>query len=82
MLARAVCWQVFCLPGISHAVVCACRHVPEQQQSGVRFGQAQGEQVVDIDPLPGRLVVFLSGAIDHAVLPSHQARVALTAWCR
>lgn len=41
-----------------------------------------GEAVLDIDPVSGRLVVFLSGAIDHAVLPSHKARVALTAWCQ
>ena len=41
-----------------------------------------GEQVVDIDPLAGRMVVFLSGAIDHAVLPSHKPRVAVTAWCQ
>ena len=34
----------------------------------------------DIEPLAGRLVIFLSGAIDHAVLPSVSDRVALTCW--
>ena len=48
---------------------------------GTKFVYADGEPVVNIDPLPGRLIVFLSGAIDHAVLPSHQSRVALTPWC-
>lgn len=41
-----------------------------------------GEMVLDVAPLAGRLVVFLSGAIDHAVLPSQRPRVALTAWCQ
>lgn len=49
---------------------------------GVHHHQVNGERVVDVAPISGRLVVFLSGAIDHAVLPSHQPRVALTAWCR
>ena len=40
-----------------------------------------GEAAVDIEPLAGRLVLMLSGAVDHAVLPvSQPLRVALTAW--
>ena len=35
---------------------------------------------IDIEPLGGRLVLFLSGAVDHAVQPSQAVRVALTAW--
>lgn len=42
----------------------------------------EGEAVVDIEPLAGRLVLMLSGAVDHAVLPSLEKRVALTAWCQ
>lgn len=49
---------------------------------GVHQHQVNGERVLDVSPLSGRLVVFLSGAIDHAVLPSHEPRVALTAWCQ
>lgn len=36
----------------------------------------------DIEPTSGRLVVFLSGAIEHAVLPSYSDRVAITCWMR
>lgn len=36
----------------------------------------------EIEPLPGRLVVFLSGAIDHEVLPSFGLRVAVSSWCQ
>jgi Rps23 Pro-64 3,4-dihydroxylase Tpa1-like proline 4-hydroxylase len=35
---------------------------------------------VDIAPVAGRLVVFLSGAIEHQVQASFHDRVALTAW--
>jgi len=31
-------------------------------------------------PILGRCVTFLSGAIDHEVLPCHKDRVALTIW--
>lgn len=53
-------------------------------QSGASF-QCRfvgGEAVVDVEPLGGRLVLLLSGAVDHAVLPAKQQRVALTAWCQ
>ena len=36
--------------------------------------------ILDVPPLAGRLVLFLSGAVDHAVLPNHCERIALTAW--
>lgn len=38
--------------------------------------------VQDVEPLPGRLVLFLSGAIDHEVMPSFGIRVAISAWCQ
>ncbi|KAL3146189.1 Egl nine 1 [Trebouxia sp. C0010 RCD-2024] len=57
-------------------------HHLTRTQKGVHQRQVNGELVVDVAPVSGRLVVFLSGAVDHAVLPSHQPRVALTAWCQ
>lgn len=50
--------------------------------TSIHIQDVNGERVLDIAPVSGRLVVFLSGAIDHAVLPSHNPRVALTAWCQ
>ncbi len=40
------------------------------------------EPVVDVAPMGGRLVVFLSGAVEHAVLSNSSQRIALTAWCQ
>ena len=37
---------------------------------------------VDIEPRAGNMVVFLSGLIEHEVLPSYTERVALTSWYR
>ena len=64
-----------------HCACLPCRP-SQRQRHGVYEHTVDGEQVVDIDPLAGRMVVFLSGAIDHAVLPSHKPRVAVTAWCQ
>ncbi|ORZ28729.1 hypothetical protein BCR41DRAFT_376226 [Lobosporangium transversale] len=41
-----------------------------------------GEKQIDIAPKAGRCVLFLSGVIDHAVLPSFKERIALTSWYR
>ena len=38
------------------------------------------EPVVDVAPIAGRLVLILSGAVEHAVLPNFAERVAVTAW--
>jgi SM-20-related protein len=35
----------------------------------------------DIEPIGGRLVVFLSERAWHEVLPAHAPRYAITAWC-
>ncbi len=37
---------------------------------------------VDVTPAAGTLVLFLSGAVEHEVMPCHAARVAITAWCQ
>jgi hypothetical protein len=39
-----------------------------------------GSGEIDISPKPGRLVVFLSGSMDHAVCPCFTNRVAMTVW--
>lgn len=36
----------------------------------------------DIEPVADRLVIFLSEAVRHEVLPAHAPRMALTAWYR
>lgn len=48
----------------------------------VPVGSAREEEkTVDIEPLPGRLVLFLSGAVDHEVLPVlENDRAAVTSW--
>lgn len=47
-----------------------------------REGDGQRQDFVDIAPLAGRAVVFLSGAVEHEVLPvtGTLARAALTTW--
>ena len=59
-------------------------HLPEEAAApdDVQWTVLDGELVADIDPLAGRLVLMMSGAVDHAVLPSFASRVALTAWCQ
>ncbi len=41
-----------------------------------------GDEVVDIEPVGGRIVVFLSGVVDHEVLAAGSERFAVTAWYR
>ncbi|KAF9920955.1 hypothetical protein FBU30_009067 [Linnemannia zychae] len=40
------------------------------------------EKKIDIAPLAARCVVFLSGVMDHAVMPAFEERIALTSWYR
>lgn len=43
--------------------------------------EASGKEYVDIEPIGGRLILFLSGAVDHEVLPVHsKERFAVTSW--
>ena len=51
----------------------------ENQDGGCLRIHREGIQQ-DICPLGGKLVLFLSGVIDHEVLPSYRDRVAITAW--
>lgn len=53
-----------------------------QSTVSVQYRIIDGEVVVDVEPQAGRLVLLLSGAVDHAVLPAREQRVALTAWCQ
>lgn len=40
------------------------------------------ERTLDVPPLAGRLVVFLSGEFPHEVLPASHERLSLTGWFR
>ncbi|KAG0041272.1 hypothetical protein BGZ83_002073 [Gryganskiella cystojenkinii] len=42
----------------------------------------EDEKKVDIAPKAARCVIFLSGVMDHAVMPSFNERIALTSWYR
>jgi SM-20-related protein len=37
-------------------------------------------EILDIPPIAGTCALFLSGAMDHEVLPSYSERVAIAAW--
>ena len=52
----------------------------EQTRHAVEWVEVGGEMVLDVAPLGGRCVLFLSGAVDHAVLPTHFERIAVTSW--
>jgi len=51
----------------------------EEDGGELRMYLVEGKQV-DVQPKGGRLLIFLSGMVDHEVLPSHNHRVALTGW--
>jgi len=42
----------------------------------------EAEKQIDISPKAARCVVFLSGVMDHAVMPAFNERIALTSWYR
>ncbi|GMH41658.1 hypothetical protein BSKO_09568 [Bryopsis sp. KO-2023] len=52
----------------------------DNARTGIEWVEVGGDMVLEILPVAGRLVMFLSGAVDHAVMPSHNDRVAVTAW--
>lgn len=41
-----------------------------------------GDQDRLVKPMLGRMLIFMSGAIDHEVLPTKKPRFALTSWMR
>eukprot|EP01024_Parvocaulis_polyphysoides_P045622 TRINITY_DN4273_c0_g1_i4.p1 TRINITY_DN4273_c0_g1~~TRINITY_DN4273_c0_g1_i4.p1 ORF type:complete len:415 (+),score=69.42 TRINITY_DN4273_c0_g1_i4:76-1320(+) len=47
---------------------------------GLEWSEVEGERVLDIAPVAGRLVLFMSGAVDHAVQNCSNDRIAVTAW--
>ncbi|KAL0481245.1 prolyl 4-hydroxylase subunit alpha [Acrasis kona] len=59
--------------------ICYLNHNWSEKDGGqLRIWTNNGQQ--DIDPVGGRLLLFLSGAVDHQVLSTNKERVALTAW--
>lgn len=46
----------------------------------LRCFDAEAETFVDIEPVIDRAAIFMSERLEHAVLPSHAARFALTLW--
>lgn len=69
--------SVECSVGLLTSGVCR-----EREGLGIKRTEVGAEPVVDVAPMAGRLVMFLSGAVEHAVLPNLAQRVALTAWCQ
>jgi SM-20-related protein len=41
-----------------------------------------GETSIDLPPIPGQLVLFLSGEIEHEVLPTRRDRYSVAGWMR
>lgn len=70
--------------GASSGAGCwGCRHAPRGGEiPGQERTEVGPEPILDLAPLGGRAVIFLSGAVEHAVLPTSSFRVALTAWCQ
>lgn len=44
--------------------------------------ECEGGRTVDVEPISGRLLIFLSGCMMHEVLPSYRNRCAITSWYR
>lgn len=42
----------------------------------------EGCRILDVEPLAGRILIFLSGCVRHEVRPCYAARCALTCWLR
>ena len=53
-----------------------------EAQGGALRMYLPDEQTLDLAPIGGRLVVFLSGEFPHEVLPASHERLSLTGWFR
>ena len=69
-------------PGFFLSRSLLCRDAAPEPAAGMERLEVGAEAVVDVAPLAGRLVLFLAGAVEHAVLPCQAERIALTAWCQ
>jgi len=54
----------------------------QAEQGGALRMYLPDEQTLDLAPIGGRLVVFLSGDFPHEVLPASHERLSLTGWFR
>jgi hypothetical protein len=52
------------------------------ERLGLEWVEVDGEMVLEVAPVAGRLVLMLSGVVDHVVQPCFADRVAVTAWCQ
>jgi len=68
------------LPTTSTSVAQPASSREGQQQQDDEGAMQKAEEWQDVDPIGGRLVVFLAGAVEHEVRPAYAPRVALTAW--
>jgi len=80
-------WDRF--EGMPHRMVTAILYLNEswQQSDGgiLRLylkGEEDGSSFLDIEPIGGRLVLFLSGRFPHEVMPANRDRLSLTGWLR
>lgn len=65
---------------VSAVVYLNSQWLPEQGGQLRMYLGAQGQH--DLEPVGGRLVVFLSGELPHEVLPATRERLSLTGWFR
>ncbi len=40
------------------------------------------EEIMDVFPEGGKMVIFMSGEIPHEVLPTYKERISITGWLR
>ena len=75
-------WQRQDLHSRLYSLGVLCEEHRDSEGLGIKRTEVGAEPVLDVAPLAGRLVMYLSGAVEHAVLPNLAQRVALTAWCQ
>jgi Rps23 Pro-64 3,4-dihydroxylase Tpa1-like proline 4-hydroxylase len=63
--------------------ICYVNHQWQEGDGGklrIWTSKRDGGHSLDIEPIGGRILLFLSGAVDHQVLHTYKDRVAITAW--